>query len=210
MVCELRAGDSTHLSCALFWCYELSFARSLKFFIVLKRRSLFQLEWPLQCSFNRSSAAHPLHIVYMLLHWGGIAVSISTHRAHTVQTSRDPSFKGTFVTKLIFVFPSLVKRCKPQKEWCIFGPTSRVISVSNVCVYARVCCLYVCKPLLYKSVIYSRTTICKIPSAKHQRMKWSLYRRVRAKALFYAYKIAKGKLYSNEHFKVETSPPPTP
>uniref|UniRef100_A0A224Y7A1 Uncharacterized protein n=1 Tax=Rhipicephalus zambeziensis TaxID=60191 RepID=A0A224Y7A1_9ACAR len=36
------------------------------------------------------------------------------------------------------------------------------------------------------------------------------YRRVRAKALFYAYEIAKGKLYSSEHFKVETTPHPYP
>lgn len=140
MVCELRAGDSTHLSCALFWRYELSFARSLKFFVVLKPSSLLQLEWPLQCPLNRYLAAHPLHIVCMLFHWGGIAFSVSAHRARTIQTTRDPSFKNTFVTKLIFVFPSLVKRCKPQKEWCIFGPTSRVISVSKVCMCVYVVC----------------------------------------------------------------------
>lgn len=116
-------------------------------------------------------------------------------------------FKSICITIVIPVLPSLARKLQASKRVMHVGPTSRVISVLNVCMC--VCCLYMCEPLLYKGVIYSRETICKYlpPSIKG----WGeAYRRARAKALFYAYGIAKGNTILKWTFQSRNLPPHIP
>lgn len=168
MVSELQAGTNTKL---FVHCFDFVRCHLQKVWNVLYSWSVFHylrlsvlFNFSLQNLFNAlpcTFCACCFTEVALLCQFWCIALM---HAAHLESLFWKPLSAQT----RLFV-PKFGKEVQAVKRavyfWSYF--TSHF---SFKCVHVRVCCLYVCKPLLYKGVIYSRKTICKIPSTTQQRM----------------------------------------
>lgn len=170
-VCERQRGASTYLSYPFFWPNKPLFTERLIFLTVVKCGSLFQLSRP--------------------FHWPFYCFSVPEYRAHAVLPGCHcvVCFDASYTRFRPFA------TCSPFKSICItivmpvfvvkLGEKAASIKASDApwsyfTSHFGFKCVHVCMLFVHvRTIIVQRCNIfqrdhMQIPSAKHQRMRWSL------------------------------------